>query len=290
MNATPNSVVVSLALAAALVSGCAPTERVRITDPVPEGTSVQTIEVDGTARSFRLFRPETLSRSAPLVIVIHGWGFSAEQAEQDYGWNEVAEAHRFVVAYPEGVGQSFNAGGACCGPAADRDVDDVEFITAIVEELRRHLPIDERRVYAAGFSNGGVLAYTLACRTSLFAAIGAVAATHVGLCDDPRPTSVMHIHGTADAIVRLDGGAAVVPGAQPVPAVIRNWRRINDCDATRESRRGPVITSTAVCPGNRDVTLTVIDGEGHTWPGQTGSQSSWDATAALWAMFSRHRN
>jgi polyhydroxybutyrate depolymerase len=285
-----NFVVVGMTLAGMLLIGCASADHAGMPADVAEGTSIQTIDVDGTPRTFRLFRPETLSSAAPLVIVIHGWGFSAEQAEQDYGWNEVAETHRFVVAYPEGVGQSFNAGGACCGPAADRDVDDVEFITAIVEELVQHLPIDERRIYAAGFSNGGVLAYTLACRTSLFAAIGAVAATHVGSCDDPRPTPVMHIHGTADAIVRLDGGAAVVPGAQPVPAVIMKWRRINDCDAPRESRRGPVITSTAVCPGNRDVTLTVIDGEGHSWPGQTGSQSSWDATAALWAMFSRHRS
>ena len=80
----------------------------------------------------------------------------------------------------------------------DSGVDDVAFITAMVERLKRALPIDDRRVYAAGMSNGGVLAYALACRTSLFAAIGVVAGTQVGRCEDPRPTSVIHVHGLAD--------------------------------------------------------------------------------------------
>ena len=143
---------------------------------------------------------------------MHGWGFTAEQIERDYGWNVLAEKHGFVAVHPEGVGLSWNAAGACCGPAADNGVDDVAFVTAMVARLTRALPIDDERIYVAGMSNGGVLAYALACRTSLFAAIGVVAGTQVGQCDEPRPTSVMHVHGLADAIVRFDGGPAVVPG------------------------------------------------------------------------------
>ena len=113
-----------------------------------------------------------------------------------------------------------NAAGACCGPAAEDGVDDVGFIKAMVARLTRALPLDEERIYVAGMSNGGVLAYALACRTSLLAAIGVVAGTQVGRCDEPRPMSVLHVHGLADTMVRFDGGPAVVPGALPVPRVL----------------------------------------------------------------------
>jgi len=280
-------VAVVICFAAAL-TGC--TQQLEPEEsPMPEkGTSVQSIEVDGQTRSYRVFRPENLPTSAPLVVVLHGWGFTAEQIEGDYGWNDLAAKHRFVVVYPEGVGLSWNAAGDCCGPAADSRVDDVAFITAMVERLEQALPIDERRVYAAGMSNGGVLAYELACRTSLFAAIGVVAGTQVGGCETPRPTSVIHVHGLADSIVRFDGGPAVVPGAQPVPQVMARWRRINQCQKPARSRHDSVVTIKAVCTDDREVTLVTIDGEGHFWPGRAGSAAPWDTTAELWKVFSRY--
>jgi len=277
-------------LAVLIASGCGPTTPTTLNESskIPPKASVQNVVVNGETRSFRMYVPKRVSGPAPLVIVLHGWGFTAEQIERDYGWNDVAERHGFVVVHPEGVGLSWNAAGDCCGPAADSDVDDVAFITTMVERLKRALPIDERRVYAAGMSNGGVLAYALACRTSLFAAIGVVAGTQVGGCQDPRPTSVVHVHGLADSIVRFDGGRAVVPGAQPVSQVMAYWRRVNDCEKPERSRRGPVVTSTAACADDREVTLVTIDDEGHFWPGRAGSVAPWDTTAELWTMLSRH--
>jgi polyhydroxybutyrate depolymerase len=279
--------LVSSLAAVVLATGCGPTTSPGSTK-VPVGATVQTVAIDGEPRAFRVYRPKGLSTSAPLVIVLHGWGFTAEQIEHDYGWNDVAELHRFVVVHPEGVGLSWNAAGDCCGPAADSGVDDVAFITGMVERLKRVLPIDDRRIYAAGFSNGGVLAYALACRTSLFAAIGVVAGTQVGGCEDPRPTSVIHVHGMADSIVRFDGGRAVVPGARPVSQVMAYWRRANQCQKPNQSRRGPVVTVRAGCADDREVTLVTIDDEGHFWPGRAGSLAPWDATEELWKMFSRH--
>jgi polyhydroxybutyrate depolymerase len=284
MQSTVAAVVICLAAA---VTGC--TQPSASDDsPISAGTSVRSIDVDGQDRSFRVYRPANLPTSAPLVVALHGWGFTAEQIEGEYGWNELAEKHRFVVVYPEGVGLSWNAAGDCCGPAADADVDDLAFITALVERLKDALPIDDRLVYAAGFSNGGILAYELACRTSLFAAIGVVAGTQVGGCATPRPTPVIHVHGLADSIVRFDGGPAVVPGAQPVREVMARWRRINQCEKPTRSRADSVVTFKAVCADDREVTLVTIDGEGHFWPGRVGSASPWDATEQLWRMFSRH--
>ncbi len=272
--------------AVVLGTGCGPEASTGSTK-IPLGASVQTVEIDGEPRAFRVYRPKGLSASTPLVLVVHGWGFTAEQIERDYGWNVLAERRRFVVVHPEGVGLSWNAAGACCGPAADNGVDDVAFITDMVTRLTRVLPIDDERVYVAGMSNGGVLAYALACRTSLFAAIGVVAGTQVGRCEEPRPTSVMHVHGLDDTIVRFDGGPAVVPGAQAVPRVMDAWRRISRCQEPQTSRRGPVVTAKAVCADDREVTLVTIQREGHTWPGRAESAAPWDATAELWRFFSR---
>ncbi len=272
-------------IAMGISAGCMASAPQNDVSTVPGETSVQSIEIDGQPREFRVFRPEKLRDGSPLVVMIHGWGFTAEQIERDYGWNDVAEKYGFVVAYPQGVGLSFNAAGDCCGPAADSDVDDVAFITAMVERLQKSLQIDDKRIYAAGMSNGGVVAYALACRTSLFAAIGVVAGTQVGGCREPRPTSVIQVHGMADTIVRFDGGRAVVPGAQPVPRVVATWRRITMCQKPDRSQRGPVTTAHAECAGNREVTLVTIEGEGHTWPGHAGSTAPWDATTELWRFF-----
>ena len=276
---------VALLLVACMAAGCA---RLHIRTQIPEGTSVQSIAVDGQDRSFRVFRPQKLRESTPLVVVMHGWGFTAKRTERQYGWDALATSQRFVVAYPLGIGRSWNAGGGCCGAAAQRRVDDVAFISAMVERLTDVLPIDDQRIYAAGMSNGGVLAYALACRTSLFAAIGAVATTQIGACEKPHPTSLMHVHGLADPIVRYDGKAGLFPATQPVPAVLENWLRIDKCRKPTQSRRGAAAIARAACADGREVTLVVIGGEGHTWPSRDGSRAPWDATAELWRMFSRH--
>ena len=108
--------------------------------------------------------------------------------------------------------RSFNAG-LCCGEAVVHEVDDVAFLEDVVADLRRR---GAGRISVVGFSNGGMMAYTLACRTDVFAAVAPVAATMLADCADPSPVSVFHLHGSADTSVRLDGepgeGAAEVDG------------------------------------------------------------------------------
>ena len=111
-----------------------------------------------------------------------------------------------MVAYPDGVGRAWNVnGGGCCGRPQREGVDDVAFITAAVADIaqHRHQPC---AVYVTGMSNGGIMSYTLACTTDIFAAIGPVAAIQLNPCRSARPTSVMHIHGTADRLVPYGGG------------------------------------------------------------------------------------
>ena len=173
-----------------------------------------TLPAGGRERSYRLWRPVSVEtgKRAPLVVVLHGGFGSAGQAEQSYGWDELADRHGFLVAYPDGVGRSWNAGW-CCGAARTQEVDDVAFVRELVAEVSATDGVDPRRVFAAGVSNGGMLAYRVACESpGLLAAIGVVAGTMVCDCLQPGPVSLLHIHGLEDRSVPFWGGAGLEAG------------------------------------------------------------------------------
>ena len=178
---------------------------------IPVGSSGHAISVGGTTRTFLVYRPATLPAAAPLVVMLHGGFGSGAQAEKSYHWDTEADRGHFVVAYPDGLDRAWNTGGGCCGVPGRTNADDVGFITAMVSAIEHELPIDPLRVYATGISNGGIMAYTLACHTTIFAAIGPDSATELGSCPAPAPVSVIHIHGTADKTIPYNGG----PGSGP---------------------------------------------------------------------------
>ncbi|BBU24228.1 alpha/beta hydrolase family esterase [Mycobacterium xenopi] len=253
------------------------------TPEYPEGTSVHSLDVSGLARSYRVYKPAGLPVSAPLVVMLHGGFGSAEQAERSYGWDQLADAAKFVVAYPDGVARAWNAGGGCCGRPAREGVDDVGFITAAVDDVAKKVGIDSARVYATGISNGGIMAYRLACNTAIFAAVGPDSATQLDACRSPHPTSVMHIHGTADTRIRYGGGegdgVARINGP-PVADVNAFWRNVDQCAAPAVNTSGALTTSSADCPDGRSVVLITVDGGGHQWPPF--------ATQTFWQFFAAH--
>jgi polyhydroxybutyrate depolymerase len=249
-----------------------------------EGTSVHTINVGGHDRTYRLYKPKGLPASASLVVMLHG-GFGTDaQAERSYGWDELADSSKFVVAYPDGLNRAWNVnGGGCCGRPAKQGIDDVGFITAAIADIKRNVSIDASRVYATGMSNGGMMSYTLACDTGIFAAIGPVSGTQLDPCRSPHPVSVMTIHGTKDPLVPYGGGPgrgfAHINGP-PVPESNAFWRKVDQCQTPVETTSGSVTTSTAGCPDNRSVVLITVDGGGHDWPDF--------ATDKLWQFFAAH--
>jgi polyhydroxybutyrate depolymerase len=276
----PVRVVALLAAVLALV-GCSSTPR-GTAQPVadfPDGSSVHTINIGGLDRTYRVHKPPGLPASAPLVVMLHGGFGSGEQAERAYGWDQLADTEKFAVAYPDGIARAWNVHG-CCGQPSTEGIDDVGYITSMVDEISRSIGTDRSRIYATGISNGGMMSYTLACNSDVFAAIGPDSATQLDPCGSPHPTSVMHIHGSADRLIRYSGG----PGAgvahvngPPVPEINVFWRNVDQCPAPVVTTDGPRTTSTADCPGNRSVVLISLDGRGHDWPPF--------ATTALWQFF-----
>ncbi|MCA9650927.1 MAG: prolyl oligopeptidase family serine peptidase [Myxococcales bacterium] len=226
-----------------------------------------TIDVDGVMRRYDLFVPNSYdpTASAPLVLNFHGlFGTPSQQADFSQ-FDATAEGHGMLVAYPEGIGQSFNAG-VCCGTASSTGVDDVGFARALVADVSAKMCVDPRRVYATGMSNGGHMAHRLACEAAdLFAATASVAGvlSLAGPCVPSRPISMVQLHGTADGIVAYNGFPAV-------PAMMEAWAARNGCSAQSEVIFDQGDTHCETWPGcdaGVEVTLCTIEGGGHCWPG-----------------------
>jgi polyhydroxybutyrate depolymerase len=270
---------------------------------IPAGSSSHMISVGGVARSYLVYRPVTLPAAAPLVVMLHGGFGTGAQAERSYHWDAEADRGHFVVAYPNGLDRAWNTGGGCCGVPGRTGTDDIGFITAMVSAIEHQVPVDPRRVYATGISNGGIMAYTLACHTTLFAAIGPDSATELGSCPVPAPVSVIGVHGTADTNIPYRGGpgdgVARIDGPA-IPALNATWRRIDHCAAPAVKTAGVVTTSTAACPAGRTVELITIAGAGHQWPGAAPDwlaqrllhtdppSTALNATQVIWRFFAAH--
>jgi len=296
----------TLALAACGSRGPTGSGAPKATAPaITAGASSGSLESGGRTRTYRLYVPASLAGGgpAPLVVFLHGGFGDGAQAEGAYGWDAAADAHGFVVAYPDGVSRAWN-GGTCCGLPQSQGIDDVGFIRDLVGYLEAGLPIDPARVYATGISNGGIMAYRLACETDLFAAIAPDSATQLVDCHDAKPASVIAIHGLADTRVPFAGGMGSGVGhvdGPAVPSVIASWRAIDRCSDPTTSTAGPVVTSIASCADGRAVELVTIDGAGHQWPGGKAMSpaiaalldldqpsTALDATATVWAFFAAH--
>jgi len=305
---TVTTAAVVLAFAAACrpgahLSGGAPPIGSTAAGAVPIGTSTGTLEVGGVTRTYRLYRPARLADPAPLVLFLHGGYGNGAQAERSYGWDTQADTAGFLVAYPDGVDRAWNTGGGCCCIPERTGVDDVGFLTALVARLETEVPTDPARVYATGISNGGIMAYTLACQTSILAAIGPDSATQLGSCPHPAPISVIHIHGTADTRIPYGGGTGIGSAHIDGPGVVTlnaSWRAVDGCAAPTIDTAGPVATSVAACPAGHTVELITITGAGHQWPGGVANpvlerlldldppSTALNATATIWAFFAAH--
>jgi polyhydroxybutyrate depolymerase len=270
-----------LALAVALVlTACGGRHPDPAPTPVsyPVGSSQHTLTFDGEQRDYRVYVPRSLTAGpSSLIVMLHGGFGSAEQAELSYGWDRQAEDGGMIVAYPDGIGRSWNGGG-CCGPAMKKDIDDVGFIEAMVAEIGTGLALDPQRIFATGMSNGGIMAYRLACESDLFAAIAPVSGTMLVDCDAPRPVSVLHIHGGVDESVPPDGsvggGTQNIDGP-PLADVISYWLGADGCGAATVSQYGDdprvQLESALDCDDATAVEYIVISDAGHQWPGSSTS-------------------
>jgi len=267
--------------------------------PVP-ASARRTVEANGLTRSYILHVPSGYDRAAtPVVFAFHGWNANAADLQSRTHLDATADRGRFLAVYPQGVDDSFNAGGTCCGGALRRDLDEAAFARAILADLGDELCLDRRRVYATGISNGGFLSYRFACEhADLFAAVAPVAAiVSVPTCAPSRPVPVLHFHGTADLLVPVAGRPSWSPPVPSLDETIQGWRQRNGCTgASRVTYQSSDVTCEAwtTCRDGAEVERCLVDGGGHTWPGGEPvpllgrTTRDLDASEYLWRFFARH--
>ncbi len=236
----------------------------------PAGDAEHTLSWAGADRAYRVHTPPGYdgAQTTPVVLVFHGWLETNDDIEALAKMTPVTDQHGAIVVYAQGLSNSWNAG-SCCGTSAQNGVDDVGFVGAMITAIEEAYCVDDRRIFSAGFSNGGMLSHRLACELSdRIAAIGPVAGTiAVGSCSPIRPVPVMHFHGTSDPIV---GYATSFGQADSVPDTIAGWVQRNGCGATTTSTfsQGDAhCESYEGCSQGATVTLCTLEGGGHQWPG-----------------------
>ncbi len=281
-----------------------------------------TVQSGGLSRTYLLHVPPGDDPAAPwpLVLALHGGGGQGRGMPLLTGLSRLADRRGFLVVYPDGVGRSWNDGREDRDvPAVRRQVDDVAFLVALIDEVARAHRVDPARVYATGISNGGFMSQRLACEASTrVAAIAAVVATVgvelAGLCSPARPVPVLMVNGTADPLVPYNGGQIRLPGGRLRPGKIASvadtvalWGRHNGCtrppEVTPEPDRDPSDGVTVRreartgCRAGSEVILYVMEGGGHVWPGGPqylprpiiGRTTGDIDSEVIWDFLSRHR-
>lgn len=280
------------------------------------GTHTRDLTVDKRDRSYLVHVPQhSLTKTGwPIVLAFHGSGTNAEAMLEFSQLNRLAEQKGFVVVYPNGTGRtpaarSFHAGN-CCGYAMRQQVNDVHFVSRLLDELGNELEIAPGQVFATGMSNGAVMCYELAARLAHRLTAIAPVAGPMGsdTCAPSCPVSVCHFHGTADAFAPYHGGRGKRSISKTnffsVRHSIHQWVQANACDPTPERRMLPIqvddgthVAHEIYSRGNQGsaVELYTIEGGGHTWPGVASplkilgkTTQNLSANDVMWDFFQRH--
>lgn len=256
---------------------------------------LESLSYQGTSRSYYLHIPSSYQsgKPMPLVLAFHGGRGRGDRLAINTRLNDVASREGFIVAYPNGVNNQWNDGRNAEG--LDTNIDDVGFVSTLIDKLVGEKSINKNKVYAVGISNGGMFTQRLACQISnkLAAVATVIAALPKNLqatCKPRRPMPIVMINGTADTIVPWQGGEVAQDirnraGQKPrgvggevisVPATIAFWRSNNGCSLQQSVEKlpdtqpdGTQVTRSQYsnCRNASQVVLYTIEGGGHGWPG-----------------------
>lgn len=207
-----------------------------------QSTVSGSFDFDGRTRDYAIYEPANFndSQAVPLLLVLHHNGATGPGVMDYMGFKPVADTANFLSVYPTALEDQFASAHAWnSGLNPLNQIDDVGFLSALIDTMMAHYNIDANRVYATGHSMGGYMCYRLACELSGRIAAIAPSAGTLALpirltCNPSRPVPVLHKHGSNDGRVKWDGSEP--PFSSSVDATIDYWVQHNHCPTN------PVIT------------------------------------------------
>jgi len=281
-------------------------------DPLGSGDYPRTLMLGEQKRTYLVHIPKSYDPKTPtpVVLALHGAAMNGLMMAQFSGLNKKSDKEGFIVVYPSGTGTepflTWNSGGLP-KRMVETKADDVTFIGKVLDDLGTVVSVDSKRVYACGMSNGGMMCYRLAAELSdRIAAIAPVAGTVAIEESKPkRPVSVIHFHGSKDAIVpfEIPKATTALTKMKGVEDSIQTWVKIDGCEVKPKeeilSKEGDETKVTRKNYGGgkekTEVVLVVVDGGGHTWPGQPSplgflgkSAKNVSANDLMWEFFQKH--
>jgi polyhydroxybutyrate depolymerase len=263
-----------------------------------------TITHGGITREYRLYIPAAYNanNAVPLLFNLHGYTSNNAQQEFYGDFRAIADTANFIVCLPNGTFDLSNSRFWNVG-FAPSNIDDVGFISTLIDVIGSSYNIDASRVYSTGMSNGGFMSYSLACQLSnRIAAIASVTGTMTLIqqnnCTPSRTVPVMQIHGTDDETVPYVGNANFLH----IDTLVKNWVNRNGCTGS------PTVTavpdndvkdgSTATrfdydnCQPGGKVAFYKVQNGTHTWPGASFNlgvtNMDFSASLEIWKFFLQH--
>jgi polyhydroxybutyrate depolymerase len=270
--------------------------------PPPSGSRSGSAQVSpsGTGAAIGGQRPVTVrvpsgyhkGSPAPLLVLLHGHTSDAAAVDDYFHLQPVLDERGVLYLVPNGTRDSagdrfWNATDGCCNFYGS-EVDDSGYLQDVIHQVQDRYSVDPRRIFVVGHSNGGFMAYRMACdHSDTVAAIVSVAGA---MYDDARkcraahPVSVLQVHGSRDNVIPYQGtviNGAKVPSAR---TTVRDWATFDGCalspagagrldvatDANTPSGSSPlpgpetrVLTFHQNCKAGSEVQLWTVEGAGH---------------------------
>lgn len=299
-------------------SGCASgTPLTRL--PIQPGSQLASIEDQDRERTVVVHVPPGGAARRPLVVALHGGGSSGESMEETTGLSRLADRHRFVAVYPDGIGGPHGFGrawnsGDCCGMPHFFGIDDSAFVGALIDALVKRLRVDEQRIFVIGYSNGGLLALRVASEmgdrlagVAIYAATlpatGPVFAPKPDFAPPRRPLSAIVIHSVADPRVSYQGREYLDRTNASSQHTAEFFAAAARCPRQPQRRyaaaRGAQIDAFERCADGTEVEWITLYGWDHEWPARSGIRDcrgpgeplyDFDAAEHIWRFFSDKRS
>jgi polyhydroxybutyrate depolymerase len=238
-----------------------------------------TLQQGSTARTFRIYTPANLSPHPGAIIVLQGAGGSGGIMEAVTGLDREADRMGWIVVYADAAAVWSHGWDPYTAGAQNPDV---AFMSSLIDRLESDNGIDPGKVFVTGWSRGAMMSYRLGCDlSSKIAAIAPVDGSMADMngdvrgasCHPDQPVSVLGINGSADLNVPIEGGHSHLNEWETIsysaPSdVIDTWRDLDRCGAKPSmSYSGPSTTTSWSCTGGSMVSLRVVSGGDHNWPG-----------------------